>query len=161
MDEFVTSFEHGHGETEGGFRHNRRRLFTVSEANRALVLIKRIVADILCEYVLLNDLQETIEAGQESGRYDRARNACDELVESVNRIHAHVEELDEVGVDLKDWTLGVVDFRCVTDGREVALCWRAGEEEIHFWHDPGTECSTRKPLDMLSLDHPLPAGRES
>ncbi len=135
------------GELEAASRP--RRLFTVAEANRALVLVRRIVSDILTEYARLSDLQEMMEAAQESGKYDRARSTRDKLIQTVDCIQDYVEELDDVGVDLKDWTLGVVDFPCVVDGREVALCWQAGEAEIEFFHDVDSQCRHRKPIDLL------------
>lgn len=149
MDEFATSYEYDSGSPDKPRRGGAPRFFTLPEANRALVLVERIVADVLCEYLRLNDLQETIEAAQESGKYDTARAARDELVESVDRVHTHVDELEDVGADLKDWTLGVVDFPCIAGGREVALCWQAGEEGIRFWHDPDAGCAERKPLETL------------
>ena len=149
MDEFVTSYEYDSGGSGKTRRGGPLRFFTLAEANRSLVLVQRIVADILCEYLRLNDLQETIEAAQESGKYDRARAARDELVGSVDRVHAYVCELENVGADLKDWTLGVVDFPSLAGGREIALCWSAGEEGIQFWHDPDAGCAERKPMETL------------
>jgi hypothetical protein len=127
-----------------------KKLFTVDEANCALILVRRIVIDILDDYGRLTDLQETIESAQQSGEYDRAQRAQNQLVEAVERIQDYVEELDEVGVDLKDWTLGVVDFPSMADGREVALCWQAGESEVAHWHEVDQE-SCRQPLETLPI----------
>ena len=32
------------------------------------------------------------------------------------------------------------------DGREVYLCWEAGESEIEFWHDVDAGYGGRQPL---------------
>lgn len=127
-----------------------KKLFTVDQANRALILVRKIVFDILDDYAQLTDLQETTEAAQQSGEYDRARWAQSQLVEAVERIQDCVEELDEVGVDLKEWTLGVVDFPSMADGREVALSWKAGESEVAHWHEVDQE-SCRQPLETLPV----------
>lgn len=132
-----------------------RRFFTVDQANRALVLIRRIVADILLEYEKLNDLQETIEAAQAVGRSEHAKSITEELVDAISIIHGYVEELDELGVELKDWTLGVVDFPCVANGREVVLCWQPDEQEVGFWHEVNAEPGVRRPLETLVMSPPL------
>jgi len=128
------------------------RLFTVAQANRALVLVRRIVNDITDQYALLGDLQETIESAQESGKYDQVRVSRDGLLRSVERIQDYVGELDDVGVDLEDWTLGVVHFPCLAGGREVVLCWRQGEEEVGFWHEVDSQFADRKAIDTLPVN---------
>ena len=134
----------------GATKTKTKKLFTVDQANRALILVRKIVFDILDDYAQLTDLQETTEAAQQSGEYDRAQRAQNQLIEAVERIQDYVEELDEVGVDLKDWTLGVVDFPSIADGREVALCWQAGESEVAHWHEVDQE-SCRQPLETLPV----------
>ena len=41
-----------------------------------------------------------------------------------------VDELNDVGVELKDYPSGLVDFVARHDGRDVYLCWKLGEERI-------------------------------
>ncbi len=149
MEEFAIDHEYGGEGLAGPSLRRQRKLFSPAEASRALVLVNRIVVDILDEYARLNDLQETIEAAQHAGKYDRGRSARDELVDSVECIRTLVAELDGVGVILRDWTLGVVDFPCLIDGREVALCWRVGDEAVEYWHEPTGQCGNRQPMDRL------------
>ena len=40
------------------------------------------------------------------------------------------DELRQLGVELKDYFTGLIDFPCWMDGREVYLCWRLGEPEV-------------------------------
>ena len=153
----------------------RRRFFTIAQANSALVLVRRIVSDILCEYARLGDLHEReaaktdalhlepqAEARQTSGRCGRPRTVRDELIQTVERIRALAGELEDLGAVLKDWTLGIVDFPCIADGTRVgrtgntllagipvALCWQADEPEVMFWHEIDCQCSSRKPIDVL------------
>jgi len=128
------------------------RLFTVTQANRSLVLVRRIVNDITQQYTLLGDLQETIEAAQESGRYDQVSVSRNDLLRSVERIQDYVSELDDIGVDLEDWTLGVVHFPCLAGGREVVLCWQQGEDEVGFWHEVDSQFADRKSIDTLPAE---------
>ena len=63
-----------------------------------------------------------------------------------------VEELLEMGVQIKDIETGLVDFPTRFRGREVYLCWKLGESDIEYWH--GEEgFRGRKPIDRDFLDH--------
>ena len=45
----------------------KRRLFTTQEANRSLVLVRRIVEDVIANHSALLELQETYEVAQAHG----------------------------------------------------------------------------------------------
>ncbi len=63
-----------------------------------------------------------------------------------------IQELIDLGVELKDLDSGLVDFPTLFRGREVFLCWKLGETCIEFWH--GEEgFRGRKPIDQDFLDH--------
>jgi hypothetical protein len=48
---------------------------------------------------------------------------------------------------LRDLDQGLVDFPTLRGGAEVYLCWREGEDEIAFWHEPEAGFAGRRPLD--------------
>lgn len=50
-----------------------------------------------------------------------------------------------LGVELKGFD-GLCDFPSQRDGREVYLCWRLGEPEVHYWHELHTGFAGRQPL---------------
>ena len=127
-----------------------RKLFTLEEANRSLVLVRRIVEDVVFEYGRLLDLQETIEAAQQQQDHPQAESARTRVTHTVDRLHVCMEELDCLGVRLQDWSLGVVDFSCVAGGREVRLCWQYGDERILHWHEVDAGCCGRQ--DIRTLD---------
>jgi hypothetical protein len=63
-----------------------------------------------------------------------------------------IQELIDLGVELKDLDSGLVDFPTLFRGREVYLCWKLGETSIEFWH--GEEgFRGRKPIDQDFLDN--------
>ena len=63
-----------------------------------------------------------------------------------------IQELIDLGVQIKDLDTGLVDFPTLFRGREVYLCWKLGETSIEFWH--GEEgFRGRKPIDQDFLDH--------
>jgi hypothetical protein len=57
-----------------------------------------------------------------------------------------VEEIQELGVLVKDLDSGLVDFPSIRDGRDVLLCWRLGEDEVAFWHGYDDGFAGRRPL---------------
>ncbi|MGC2639183.1 MAG: DUF2203 domain-containing protein [Acidobacteriaceae bacterium] len=52
----------------------------------------------------------------------------------VQRTKDSLEEIDAIGVQIKDLDIGLLDFPCLLDGETVLLCWRRGEPRIEFWH---------------------------
>jgi hypothetical protein len=63
-----------------------------------------------------------------------------------------IQELIDLGVQIKDLDAGLVDFPTLIRGREVYLCWKLGETAIEFWHgDEGF--SGRKSIDQEFLDN--------
>jgi hypothetical protein len=65
------------------------------------------------------------------------------LAESARKI---VEKLNETGVQIKSVEHGLVDFPCLLEDRVVFLCWRAGEEDVLYWHELDAGYSGRKLL---------------
>lgn len=128
------------------------RMFTPAEANRSLILVKRVVQDILAEYRRLLDLQEVADAAQKSGQEAQADQTRRHMIASVEKIQHYVEELDLVGVELRDWTTGVVDFPSVVAGRKIALCWKHGEPQVNYWYDDGGDIDDRRALETLPTE---------
>jgi len=132
-----------------------RRHFTVHQANRSLVLVRRIVEDITGGYAHLLELQEAIEAARDQGT--RLTGAEADLIETAEKLHGCIQELDDLGAELKDWTAGVVDFPSLAGGREVRLCWRQGEDHVEFWHEVSAAFKTRRSLHTLPVEDPAAA----
>ena len=56
-------------------------------------------------------------------------------------------ELESMGVQLKDFTRGLIDFPSLRDGRVVLLCWQLGEgDRVEWWHDVDAGFAGRTPL---------------
>jgi hypothetical protein len=60
-----------------------------------------------------------------------------------------VDELTSIGVELKDYQMGLVDFIGRHQGRDVYLCWKLGESKIGFWHELHTGFTGRQPVASL------------
>jgi hypothetical protein len=48
---------------------------------------------------------------------------------------AQLRHIQGLGVQIKDFDRGLVDFPHLREGREVFLCWELDEDDIAFWHD--------------------------
>jgi hypothetical protein len=65
----------------------------------------------------------------------------------AREIEALLNELAELGVEVKDMDRGLVDFRTDRGGEEVYLCWRLGEgDRITWWHTIEGGFGARRPL---------------
>jgi hypothetical protein len=105
--------------------------FSLDEANRALPLVKRIVADIVKSHQRLGELE----------------TAMDHLGE---RVQSYLDELSQVGCQLKDPKIGLVDFIGSHEGRDICLCWKLGEDKIEHWHETTAGYTGRQPVASLS-----------
>jgi hypothetical protein len=117
------------------------RLFTVDEANAALVFVRPLVerlveyrADLLAAQARLAELAAEV-AGNGGGIDPGKRTAYARTAASAEeRIRETAASLDELGVVVKDLDAGLVDFPAERDGRRVFLCWQLGEERVAYWH---------------------------
>jgi hypothetical protein len=119
--------------------------FTLEQANRSLPLVKRIVNDIVKTHTLAAGRRDALE--QASGK--EAATLQQEYDRAVERLEQLLDELSEVGVELKDYQSGLVDFVGKHEGRDVYLCWKLGEERIAYWHELNAGFAGRKPVALL------------
>jgi hypothetical protein len=81
------------------------------------------------------------------------KDLASELRELQQRLEALGTEADGIlqritatGCELKDVEQGLVDFPADRDGRVIYLCWKLGEDRIHFWHEIAAGFAGRQPL---------------
>jgi hypothetical protein len=137
-------------------KKKKKKLFTIEEANKALPLVRAIVADIVSKYSAVSERKSRLDQIRES-RSSRERGSSDlygeeltqveqELDKEIAELQEFIEELENLGVELKDISRGLVDFRGQMDGREVYLCWLLGEDEVGHWHELDAGFSGRQSL---------------
>ena len=148
----------------------RKLIFTPEEANLRLPLVQVIVRDIVELYQNLHDRRERISeikrlpgasARDEDSVYSEELLQAELDIENdTEQLEAYINELRELGVELEDPALGVVNFPALRDGKEVYLCWKSGEEDVSFWHTLDEGFSDRQLLFEESLNHELENGEE-
>src|SRR5271154_3728473 len=72
---------------------------------------------------------------------------------SVEKLKSAVEEINELGVLVKDLDVGLIDFPTLLRGEEVYLCWKLGESGIRFWHGIHEGFGGRKEIDQEFIEH--------
>ncbi len=126
------------------------QLFTVEQANRTLPLVRKIVEDVVQQHrrwreaILELDLVASSLRADDPG--DRA-TTLERAVQALAReIDGYKREIEDLGIQLKDPRLGLVDFPSEMGGRTVLLCWRLGEPEVQYWHEVDSGYAGRQPL---------------
>ncbi len=150
------------GQTPQGQRYPDKR-FTVNSANRTLPLVRAIVGDIVN---LHRDVTErkhrlsglrhrkSVRGNQPSDPYrEEVEQIHRDLDKDVARLQGFVEELHEIGIELKDADVGLVDFPTTVDGKTAYLCWQLGESEVQSWHTGESGYTNREPLKSRPADH--------
>jgi hypothetical protein len=128
-----------------------KKYFTTEEANRMLPLVRAIVQDIVALYESLRErhgqLQELDEDTIPLARREELERMRDEFEEDEAHLRDYVAELHRLGVEFKGFDLGLVDFPCWRDGREVYLCWKLGEPAVEHWHEVADGFAGRQPIN--------------
>jgi hypothetical protein len=127
------------------FSSRPRRRFTLEQANRALPLVRRVVSDIVQTREVATSLQSHLE---KSTAKEHKRLQAD-LDVAIDKLHVYLDELTEIGCELKDFQAGLVDFIGRHQGREVYLCWKLGEEKIGYFHELNAGVAGRIPVAKL------------
>lgn len=130
----------------------RKKFFTPEQANAMLPLVSRIVRDIADLAHDLRDRHQRLERlTRRPGKLDDAAGDELALIETElergrERMRELEYELRPLGVLLKDYFSGLLDFPCWKDDREIYLCWKLGEPEVAHWHEIDTGFAGRQKL---------------
>ena len=129
-------------------RAKRMKLFTVDEANSLLPSVRPIVKSIQRSHRRLISFQSKAKRAA-----DGAENGGGGMVEGTRyarllvELSLHTGQLESLGIQLKDYRQGLIDFPSMRDGRVVLLCWKADEsDEVEWWHDIEAGFGGRQPL---------------
>jgi hypothetical protein len=131
------------------------RAFTPEEANAALAEVRPLVDRMVATRRVLLDAQrrqaELVARVASNGgglTPPDVAAAAAEVQQSTTELVAVLEELERLGVQVKDLDRGLVDFPCVHRGHVVLLCWELGEDEVAFWHGADEGYAGRRPLPL-------------
>ena len=124
------------------------KIFSVEEANVLLPTVRGILLSIRRSYSRLVAYREAAQhaaKGAEGGGGGMPGGS--RYVSLLIELTRRTGELEELGIQLKDYERGLIDFPSLRDGRVILLCWQLGEgDQIEWWHDPEAGFAGRQPL---------------
>jgi hypothetical protein len=124
------------------------KVFSVQEANALLPLTKGILLRLRSVQSRLSRLQpqaRLASKGAENGGGGMPGGNI--YVQLIEQLVTGSHQLESLGVQIKDYKRGLVDFPSMRDGRIVFLCWQLGEgNEVEWWHDIEAGFAGRQPL---------------
>lgn len=123
-----------------------RRRFTLEEANKTLPLVRRVVGDIVATHAQAVHLQKELE--QLGVKEQPAVQG--KLDTAMSHLEDYVDELREIGCELKDYQQGLIDFTGRHKGRDICFCWKLGEETVAHWHETSAGVAGRQPVSTLN-----------
>jgi hypothetical protein len=124
------------------------KLFTIQEANALLPSVRTTVARIQQAHRQVaryrNESKKAAEFAEKGGG---GISSGLDYAKALTDLTDQIARLDILGVQLKDFERGLVDFPSLRDGRVVLLCWQLGEgDELEWWHDVDAGFAGRTPL---------------
>lgn len=131
-----------------------KRFFTLDEANRSLPYVRRIVQDLTACYTHVLEVRHDIEHPQDGQTPEHLETQYEQAME---RLGLFVDELNMVGVELKDFEKGLLDFPSMLEEREILLCWQLGEDKICAWHEVDAGYKGRQGVELLVAGAPQKA----
>lgn len=124
------------------------KLFTIEEANALLPSVREILQKIRRSRRRLSAFRHEAKLAAEGAEQGGGgmENGVKYAIFLTN-FTAELSELEDLGVQLKDFDRGLVDFPSLREGRVVLLCWQLGEgDELEWWHDMDAGFGGRTPL---------------
>lgn len=121
-----------------------------------LPLVSSIVADICEVFKRVTGRRSDLHRLLRKGSLTAGSQYDDEMAESradlqreYEQIWKYREELESLGVFLRQSEEGIIEFPSMMLGRECYLCWQLGENEIHYWRDATSPNAAKQLLPAL------------
>ena len=131
------------------------RTFTPEEANETLVELRPIVErmvrhrhNLTAAQVQQAELVTRIAGNGGDMVPSDLHEAADAIQQEAAAISECAERINTVGAEVKSLEEGLLDFPAKRGDEVVLLCWKLGEDEIHYWHRVDEGFGGRKPLPL-------------
>jgi len=124
------------------------KIFSLEEANALLPTVHGITRRIQRAHSRVFSYQDEAKLAADAAEKGGGGMANGvEYATLLVQLTSLVGELESLGVQLKDFGRGLVDFPSLRDGRVILLCWQLGEgDKIEWWHDVEAGFAGREPL---------------
>lgn len=136
------------------------RYFTLDQARQLLTAADRLLRQTIAlkqEHEHARDEIDNInrKVSMMGGMYVDRENYASlraKVDSTATRLKEIFSEIEQVGFEVKDLDIGLIDFPTLYRGEEVCLCWKLGEADIEFWHGTTEGFRGRKPIDQEFLE---------
>lgn len=125
------------------------RRYTIDQANALIPQVRAVILQLAFEQRRLDEthgaLHRQLEGNgdpRSAAEVDRLENASAQISDGMRTL---VGVLEEMGIQLRDVEMGLVDFPAERDGRQIWLCWRLADPAVAFWHGTDEGYASRKP----------------
>jgi hypothetical protein len=126
-----------------------RRSYSIEQANALIPQVRAVLLQLAVQ-------QRRMEEAHAQMHRFLAGNGDPSSAEEASRLEQETSQIDEgmrhlaamladMGIQLRDAEMGLVDFPGERDGQPVWLCWRLADPEVAFWHGTDEGYATRKP----------------
>ena len=122
------------------------KTFTLEEANACVPQLEELLAEMQSVRDKIAANAKAVEAVIERAPNNGGSKAAGEHLLLLQRFNVAHGMLNEIGCELKDLSLGLVDFPSYRDGTLVYLCWKRGEARVEHWHPVDSGFAGRQPL---------------
>ena len=123
------------------------KLFSIDEANELIPEVVIKLHKIKRLYAQVDGLRADARSAAEASNLGGGMVGGAAYVRSLYEIGKLTTELHSDGIQLKDYSRGLIDFPCMREGRVVLLCWQLGEaEQVEWWHEIEAGFAGRQPL---------------
>src|SRR5262245_29339909 len=124
------------------------KIFTIQEANALIPDVRVILKKVQRSHRKLSRYRDDAKRASEAAEQGGGGIVDGVAYASIlTELTLQLAELEGIGVLLKDFERGLVDFPSLREGRVVLLCWQLGEgDELEWWHDVDAGFAGRTPL---------------
>lgn len=126
-----------------------RASYTIEEANALVSQVRAVLLQLAVEQRRLDaahaEMHRQIESNGNPAAATEASRSETEVGQIREGMRTLLLHLAELGVELRDVEMGLVDFPAVRDGVPVWLCWRLSDPRVEFWHGTDEGYATRRP----------------
>jgi hypothetical protein len=126
-----------------------QRFFSIEEANGLLPVLRPILGELKREWAFMQLINNEIRKAHAVSDRSGGSVFGPRYIESAEQVVHYLHTVQEMGVLVKDPSIGLCDFPHQRESRVVHLCWKLGEDEIGWWHDIDAGFAEREPLENL------------
>ena len=123
------------------------KTFTLEEANALLPTVRTKLERIQYLYGRLAGFRGAAKEAAVASEFGGGMEGGATYVKTLYEVGKLTTDIHSLGVQLKDYSRGLIDFPSVRDDRIILLCWQIGEgDEIEWWHEIEAGFAGRQPL---------------